>query len=216
MKLLDIHTHSTANNFAIFNLETSSPQRSPDYFSTGFHPWNLNENWQENFDKLEALAQNERCMAIGEAGFDRIWGPDISVQKAAFKAQAKLAIALGIPLILHLVKSHDLLLEYFKSEKETPSIICHGFNLKPHLATQLLPFPVYFSFGKALKQKESHAIAWLKDCPSERFFFETDDSKEPIDSIFNTASVILGRPEEVLSEQVLSNWNKISKRKIYE
>ena len=216
MNLLDIHTHSSTNEFAIFNIEIEQSRESTRFFSTGLHPWNLQENWEENFDKVKALANDEKCMAIGEAGFDRIWGPDKEVQKKAFSAQAKLAFELEIPLILHLVKSHDLLLEYLKNETEIPSIICHGFNLKPHLGEQLLPFPVSFSFGKALKQKDSNAVSWLKKCPEDRYFFETDDSDETIDSIFNAASVILGRSVEELSEQVLSNWNRISKRKIYE
>ena len=216
MNLFDIHTHSTSNKFAIFNLEIDFPDESISYFSTGLHPWNLEVNWQEHLSKLQALAKDERCMAIGEAGFDRIWGPENYVQKEAFAAQAKLALETGIPLILHLVKAHDMLLEYFKKEEKTPTVICHGFNLKPHLAEQLLQFPVCFSFGKALRQEGSNAAAWLKKCPADRYFFETDDSDLSIDSIFNAASVILDRPVEELSKQVISNWNRISKRKIYE
>ena len=216
MNLFDIHTHSTSNKFAIFNLEIDFPVESISFFSTGLHPWNLEVSWKDHLSRLQALANDERCLAIGEAGFDRIWGPDNYVQKEAFAAQADLARETGIPLILHLVKAHDLLLEYFKNQKNPPNIICHGFNLKPHLAEQLLQFPVCFSFGKALKLVGSNAAAWLKKCPSDRYFFETDDSDLSIDSIFNAASVILDRPVEELSRQVISNWNRISKRKIYE
>lgn len=110
-------------------------------------------------------------MAIGESGFDRLKVPEISLQKDAFYAQARAAAELGIPLILHCVKSHDLLLEYLKSEKNPPWIIWHGWNQKPELAQQLLSFPVFFSFGKHIRLPDSNAAKWLAACPLDRIFF---------------------------------------------
>jgi TatD DNase family protein len=153
-------------------------------------------------------------LAIGEAGFDRLKGPEILLQKEAFYVQARAAAELGIPLILHCVKSHDLLLEYLKSAKNPPCIIWHGWNQKPELATQLLPFPVFFSFGKQLLYAGSNSAKWLAACPLDRVFFETDDSDLEIGSIYQAASLILQLPEAILAEQVIANWNVISKRKI--
>jgi TatD DNase family protein len=145
--------------------------------SVGIHPWEVASNWEAAFEKIkEEAAQNPRVLAIGEAGFDRLKGPEILLQKAAFYAQASLATQLEIPLILHCVKSHDLLLEYLKSAKNPPNIIWHGWNQKPALARQLLLFPVFFSFGKHLLHPHSNAEQGLKGCPIDRIFFETDDS----------------------------------------
>ena len=105
-------------------------------------------------------------------------------------------------------------MEYLKSEKPPPPIIWHGWNQKPELARQLLGFSVSFSFGKHLLREDSQAAIWLKQCPIDRIFFETDDSDVQIDSIYRAASLILGLPLDALTAQVISNWNALSKRKI--
>jgi hypothetical protein len=73
---------------------------------------------------------------------------------------------------------------------------------------------VFFSFGKQLLQPSSNTVQWLSACPSDRVFFETDDSALEIAAIYQAASLILQLPEAVLAERVIANWNAISKRKI--
>lgn len=214
MHFWDFHTHQAGRPYAIYQAE--SPARDGEgVCSVGIHPWDVGVDWREGFTRIQEYAQgNEQVLAIGEAGFDRLKGPNLTLQKEAFFAQANLAARLGIPLILHCVKAHDLLLEYLKSAKNPPCIIWHGWNQKPELARQLLPFPVFFSFGKHLLHPSSNAATWLVACPEERIFFETDDSGLEIGSIYQAASLLLQLPVARLAEQVLANWNTISKRKI--
>jgi len=214
MHLLDIHTHQSGKPFAVFN-DTEIRLEGHTSCSLGIHPWYVTVHWEEKMRQIQELSLSRlEVVGIGEAGFDRLKGPEISLQKGAFYAQARWAKALDIPLILHCVKAHDLILEYFKSEKNPPPIIWHGWNLKPDLARQLLSYPVYFSFGKHLLQEGSNAQKWLLECPKERLFFETDDSGLEIGSIYRAASLILRLPLEHLADQVESNWNHLSKRKI--
>ena len=214
MHCWDIHTHRERQPYSIFQavgtkIETGIP------VSLGIHPWQVAPNWEATFEKIKQdAAQNRHVLAIGEAGFDRLKGPEISLQKAAFYAQASLASQLEIPLILHCVKAHDLLMEYLKSTKNPPAIFWHGWNQKPELAAQLLRYPVFFSFGKQLLQPNSNSTKWLAYCPLDRVFFETDDSGVQIDSIYQAASLLLQLPVAKLADQVIANWNAISKRKI--
>jgi TatD DNase family protein len=214
MHCWDFHTHRERQLHSIFQaggvkIEVGIP------VSVGIHPWEVAPNWEVAFEKIKLdAAQNPQVLAIGEAGFDRLKGPEISLQKAAFYAQASLAAQLEIPLILHCVKAHDLLMEYLKSTKNPPAILWHGWNQKPELARQLLPFPVFFSFGKQLHQPSSNVVQWLSACPLDRVFFETDDSGGEIDSIYQAASLLLQLPVTKLADQVIANWNAISKRKI--
>jgi TatD DNase family protein len=214
MHCWDIHTHRQGQPHSIFHTGKSILTEGISV-SMGIHPWELDSNWETDFEKIKQVAAQNPCvLAIGEAGVDRLKGPQISLQKEAFYAQAKAAAELGIPLILHCVKSHDLLLEYLKSAKNPPCIIWHGWNQKLDLADQLLPFPVFFSFGRQLLHSGSNAAKWLGACPIDRVFFETDDSELEIESIYQAASLILQLPEARLAEQVIANWNAISKRKI--
>ncbi len=214
MKFLNLHTHQVEPENGIFNLTPDFEIPVSGYFSAGLHPWFLKEDWRGNLEKLKEIANNPRCLAIGESGFDRLKGPEISVQKEAFRAQAELAATLGIPLILHCVKGHDLLLEFLKSSNNTPNIIWHGFNQNSKLALQLLDFTVSFSFGKALLIPDSNAAHWLKSCPLDRIFLETDDSGLDIYSIYQAASLLLQLSEEDLGNLVKENWNRISNRKL--
>lgn len=214
MHCWDFHTHREGQSYAIFQAGRKATE-TESFLSLGIHPWEVAPNWEGDFEKIkQEVAQNPQVLAIGEAGFDRLKGPEISCQKTAFYAQASLAAQLEIPLILHCVKSHDLLMEYLKSTKNPPAILWHGWNQNPELARQLLPFPVFFSFGKQLLQPVSNAAQWLSACPSDRVFFETDDSELEIGAIYQAASLILQLPEAVLAERVIVNWNAISKRKI--
>lgn len=214
MHCWDIHTHREGQLHSILQVGKSTMTEEVAV-SLGIHPWELDSNWETHFEKIKREADQNPCvLAIGEAGFDRLKGPEISLQKAAFHAQARAAAELGIPLILHCVKSHDLLLEYLKSAMNPPCIIWHGWNQKPELAAQLLPFPIFFSFGRQLLHPGSNAAKWLAACPIDRVFFETDDSELKIESIYQAASLILQLPEARLAEQVIANWNTISKRKI--
>lgn len=214
MNLWDIHTHRQHRENSIFNVLDFS--EIPDQcFSMGLHPWFIDSHWEIKLSQIMDIArQKSKLMAIGECGFDRLKGAEMPIQKAAFRAQASLAKELGIPLILHCVKGHDLILEYLKTEKNPPSIIWHGWNLKPELARQLLDFPVFFSFGKHLKAEKSNASDWLNQCPRDRVFFETDDSDLEIHSVYQAASLILHLPLKELGQLVIANWNRISKRKI--
>jgi TatD DNase family protein len=214
MNLWDIHTHQSGHAFSILDGMDRGLIDSGRY-SLGIHPWQVNVHWEEKLREIQQHSStNPQVLAIGEAGFDRLKGPGIPLQKAAFHAQANWAKILGIPLILHCVKANDLFLEYLKSEKNPPAIIWHGWNLKPELARQLLPFPVFFSFGRQALQAESNSQKWLGECPRERIFFETDDSGVEISSIYQAASLFLGLSMEQLSVLVIANWNHISKRKI--
>ncbi len=214
MHFWDFHKHREGQPYSILQAGgTKIGAGIP--VSVGIHPWEVAPNWEAAFEKIKQdAAQNRHVLAIGESGFDRLKGPEIPLQKAAFYAQADLAAQLEIPLILHCVRGHDLLMEYLKSTKTPPANLWHGWNQKPELARQLLPFPVFFSFGQQLLQAGSNAPQWVSACPSDRVFFETDDSALEIAAIYQAASLILQLPVTVLAERVIANWNAISKRKI--
>ncbi|MGY6520815.1 MAG: TatD family hydrolase [Mongoliitalea sp.] len=214
MKFIDFHTHQPPQSNRLYNLPNLDPVTSP--FSIGIHPWYLNENWPENLETVEPHLKLPQVYALGEIGFDGIKGPSENMQQAAFQAQADLAKAYELPIILHCVKGLHLLQAYLKKNPDTVPIIWHGWNLKPSIAQSLMNYPVFFSFGKQLMYAGSNAEAWLRACPVEKIFFETDDSDLPIEAIYQQASVILGRSLEELAVLAASNWKSISKKHWYE
>lgn len=211
-KVWDFHTHKLSSKAIVSRLPLPGEE---GFFSVGIHPWGLDGGWPAQVDALVQLARKDtRILAIGECGFDRLRGPEIAIQQAAFAAQARVAQDLGIPLILHCVRGMDLLQEFFKSEKNPPAVIWHGWRGKPDSAEPFLRSPVFFSFGKELLKPGSLASAWLIRCPLDRIFLETDDADLEISSVYQAASLLLGLSVEELSQQLISNWNHLSNRKI--
>ncbi len=102
MHCWDIHTHRQGQPHSIFHTGKSILTEGISV-SMGIHPWELDSNWETDFEKIKQVAAQNPCvLAIGEAGVDRLKGPQISLQKEAFYAQAKAAAELGIPLIFAL------------------------------------------------------------------------------------------------------------------
>lgn len=101
--------------------------------SAGIHPWHaLTPDWQ----RLEALLDDERCVALGECGLDRLRGPAMEVQTAVFERQIIMALSRGLPLVIHCVRAWDTLLALRKRHPQGQWIV-HGFRGKPALAAQL-------------------------------------------------------------------------------
>lgn len=213
MELFDLHTHGINGKRSIYNQSTEN-DKALFWYSMGIHPWELDEDWERKLEKMKAASQDPNLMAIGECGFDLIKGPAVKIQQEAFVAQLDWALELGLPVIMHQVKGLHLLQQIIKDKVILPPMIWHGFNSKPQIGLSLLDAPIYFSFGKALFKSGSNAQEFLKICPLERIFLETDDSNLKIEQIFSQASLLLQIPVERLLEQVVGNWNNISKRKI--
>ncbi|WP_331528398.1 TatD family hydrolase [Cecembia rubra] len=214
MDYIDFHTHQDPQCNRIFNLVGKNAPKSP--YSYGIHPWSLNEDWKSLLSEIENNIHDPNLWAIGECGFDLARGPEGKTQLAAFTAQAQLAHKHSLPLILHCVKGVHLLQQFLKTEKNPPAIIWHGFNQKESIAQSLLQYPIYFSFGEAIFKEDSNAQNWLKNCPIDRIFLETDTSEKNISSIYEQASLILRLPVQTLDRQLKENWKKISKRGIDE
>lgn len=71
------------------------------YAAAGIHP-NETIGWRDRWGRVEALARDPACVALGETGLDhyRSAAPP-EVQRESFVEHIRLAVALGKPLIVH-------------------------------------------------------------------------------------------------------------------
>ena len=134
---------------------------------------------------------------MGECGLDRLCATPYDLQLAAFKAQIALSEELQSPLILHCVRALDDVLRLKRGT--TQPWIWHGFRGKPQQLQQLLDHGFYISFGFR------HNVDSLRQCPSDRLFFETDDLPAPIVPLYAIAAQLRNTTPEVLCEQVWKN-----------
>ncbi len=88
-------------------IEIAEAPTSPDlptiYASAGIHPQEAHQATPENLARLAVLAQNPRCIAIGEIGLDyyHVDNPLPDIQHAAFLAQLRVAAAARKPILIH-------------------------------------------------------------------------------------------------------------------
>ncbi len=153
-------------------------------------------------------ASHPQVLAIGESGFDRLRGGDIESQFKAFKCHIKKSEEFGKPLIVHMVRSSDLLLKTRKDLTVHEPWIIHGFRGKPQEALQLLRAGMFLSFG------EYYNVEALRATPTDRLFLETDESTCGIETIYNKVACDLQLGVEVLREVVKKNVDAVFFNKI--
>jgi TatD DNase family protein len=212
---INTHTHLQLYdaNIEIVNLHLDSVDK-PNHYSYGLHPWYIEKNTCDHYLRmLDIKADEKRCLAVGECGLDKLSKVDFALQTDVFTEQIKIANKHQKPLIIHCVKAFNELLNCLNLNDSTVPVIVHGFNNNENIARVLVDHGCYFSFGKALLGYESNAAKAIKAVGRKNFFLETDDADISIKYIYRKASELLGVDEEVLKEQIKSNFETVFKIK---
>jgi TatD DNase family protein len=168
----------------------------PQIFATaGIHPQEAHQATPEALAKLTTLAQDPRCIAIGEIGLDyyHLDNPDIPTQQAAFIAQMQIAAAARKPITIHCRTSElatpaakakygaadaweDLLhlIRQYWTPTGLPGIM-HCFSGNEDQAARSLAAGFYLSFaGNVTYPKSTTIQAVAATAPSDRILIETD------------------------------------------
>ena len=213
---IDIHTHevkSAPGTFVVNNLmahEQHGPEDiSGTAFTAGIHPWYLT---QQNHDQLLRfvlkLAGHESLIAIGEAGFDKLRGPSVELQRKTFEEQVIIANDYRKPVVIHCVKAWDELISAHRKMKPLTPWLIHGFRGKKELALQLISHGMFLSFWFDFVISEE-STGLIRSLPKERIFLETDGAEVDIRDIYNKVALDLDIPVEELKAIILSNFNKV-------
>jgi len=213
---IDIHTHNSDSSNGIYAVENIMAHEGRDpktisagAFTAGIHPWHLNENNREKLlEFIRNIAGNPNLIAFGEAGFDKLRGPSIDLQRSAFAEQVKIAGENGKPLIIHCVRAWDELLAAHKNMKPLTPWLVHGFRGKKELALQLIKRGMYLSFWfDFVMRPESEEL--LRFVPKGRIFLETDGADVDIREIYKKASNDLMLSVDDLKNIILDNFNTL-------
>lgn len=208
---IDIHSHSflkvEERVFRLINFIANKDQDVPaGFFSAGIHPWYI--SGIETMDVkqiLLPLIQEERCLAVGECGLDKLRGGSPELQKTIFLEHVQLSEAVKKPLIIHAVKSSGEILQLHSIIKPYMFWIIHGFNNNGHIAMQYLKSGFFLSLSP-LFFKRTDATETCRIIPADKFFLETDDSKTDIESLYQQASACMGMPMDALVKIIKENF----------
>jgi TatD DNase family protein len=170
-------------------------QHSEIFATAGIHPQEAHQATPEALAKLTTLAQDPRCLAIGEIGLDyyHLDNPDIPTQQAAFIAQMQIAAAARKPITIH-CRTSELAVPAAKAkygaadawedllslihEHWTPTNlpgIMHCFSGNQDHAARSLAAGFYLSFaGNVTYPKSTTIQAVAATAPADRILVETD------------------------------------------
>lgn len=206
MILFDFHHHNRENTYGIYNLE---PKKivTDKKFSVGIHPKDIDENWEENFEKIKEISLLPNCVAIGECGLDGLISVNENLQKEVFEKHILWASQINKPVIIHCVKRFSEIIPFQKTAK-IPLVI-HGFNKKKTIADDMLRHGFYLSFGKSVLHSLS-LQSILKEFPLEKMFLETDDANFNIEELYQKTAEIKGISIENLHNKILKNIESLS------
>lgn len=215
---IDIHIHGGKPAEGIFILQTlmAHEEYIPEdieglSYTCGIHPWFLNENnSQELLRSLHISAAMPLVMAIGEAGFDKLRGPSMELQRRVFEEQIVISESIRKPVIIHCVRAWDELLSVQKKMKPEMPWLIHGFRGNAELAGQLLSKGMYLSFWfDFILRPGSEAL--IKSLPADRIFLETDGADVDIRTIYEKVANDLNITVDKLKSIILNNFKTFFK-----
>jgi TatD DNase family protein len=209
IKFIDFHSHRTEgekHSLTVKNLfadEKVPVSVSPGiYFSAGIHPWHLTgENATELMAAVKNTIGHPRVIAVGEAGFDSMRGQSKSIQYDAFIYQARLAEEFYKPVVIHTVRSWDILRRAKKEVNPSMKWVIHGFRGKAQLASDLVSENFMISLGiEGISQEVVEAAGLLN------ILLETDDSGRSISSVYSHLAAISGISQNELTDRLKENF----------
>lgn len=168
-----------------------------DVYALGIHPLYVPKAREEDLDRLDqALTlhrDDPRLVAVGEIGLD-FFVPELCSpamrerQQQFYRAQLRLARRHGLPVILHVRRSADLLLKHLR-EVPVKGGIAHAFNGSLQQAQAFIERGFCLGFGGAVTFDAARQLRRLvTELPLEALVLETDSPDIPPQWLYRTAA----------------------------
>jgi TatD DNase family protein len=161
--------------------------------AVGLHPWYVHRLDQPGrkaaLERLPDVARQLRARAIGECGLDasmaKRGGADMQTQERVLDAQLEVARQLALPVILHCVAAHALLLGVLKRHGNLPAGgVLHSYSGSRELIRDYLRFGLCFGFaGIVTRDNARRPREALGAVPLERLLVESDGPDQPAQGV---------------------------------
>ncbi len=145
------------------------------YASVGVHPHDADSFDGQAENRLRALAQKDKVVAIGETGLDyyrNLSSPDN--QKQAFIKQISLAKDLNLPLVIHSRQAEVEVMRILKAAMPVRAVV-HCFSGDENLLKLCLECGFFISFTCNITYKKAQNLRDMVSLtPLDRLMLETD------------------------------------------
>ncbi len=146
------------------------------YPMMGLHPTSVKEDFEQELAIVKKHLFERPFVAVGEIGVDLYWDKTYKAQQIeAFLAQAKWAIELNIPIVIHARDSLDVLIDLVRSIKEERLRgIFHCFTGNARQAEEIVDLGFLLGVGGVYTFKNSNLKEEIKGISLEHLVLETD------------------------------------------
>lgn len=166
------------------DLTSLAKQHAGLLLAPGLHPLAAASWSPEVAERLQLLLSHPAVVAIGEIGLDDRIPVPMEQQDIVFRAQLRIAVAAGLPLLLHCRGPLVRCLQIFQ-EEQGPDVggILHAFSGSLDMARVALRLNLALGFGGGITWPEARrAPEALRALPATAFVLESDapdQSPEP-------------------------------------
>lgn len=193
-EVLDRAEQSGVANIAVIGVDLSTSQRAVElaqmypgrlHAVVGIQPNSVAESKPNDFDAIVQLADQDGVVAIGETGLDCHWDDTpIGDQQRMFDRHMDLCLQRELPMVIHMRKSCELIIEQLAARSKRPAGIMHSFTGDIDQSKSCLDLGLMISFAGMVTFKKSDELrAVAKLVPDDRLLIETDSpylSPEPL------------------------------------
>jgi len=146
--------------------------------AVGIQPNYCAEAAEGDWDKVVALTDSPRVVALGETGLDRYWDhAPLTLQQDYFDRHLRLAQERKLPFIVHMRDCESDILDMLRDARSRGPLqgIMHSFTGTAAGAAECLELGMYISFAGMVTFKKSDDLRTIaKSIPDERILIETD------------------------------------------
>ncbi len=141
----------------------------------GLHPMTIDTAQATDLDHLAQRLARDDVVAVGEIGLDGyVDSPTLDAQRPWFEAQLELALQFDLPVILHVRRAVDAIIQAVRRVGVRGGI-AHAFNGSRQQADMLLARGFKLGFGGTLTYPGSRRIrALASELPADAIVLETD------------------------------------------
>jgi TatD DNase family protein len=171
--------------------------RHGDVYALGIHPLYTPQATHADVDALSSALQlhrgDARLVAVGEIGLDGfVPGLDMAWQEELLRAQLELARTLDLPVILHVRRSAERLLQHLRQVRVRGGI-AHAFNGSLQQARAFADLGFCLGFGGALTYERATRLRQLaQEVPLDALVLETDAPDIPPQWLYTTMAARAG------------------------